>query len=238
MMRAMILAAGRGERMGQLTTQTPKPLLRVGENYLIEYVIAALRRAGISEIVINLSYLGEQIQSALGDGKRYGATIYYSVEPERLETGGGIFQALPLLGKEPFLVMSSDIITDYPLQQLPRHLGGLAHLLMVDNPAFHASGDFELQQGLITLGTDPKSKLTFGNIGVYHPKLFAGCEPGHFRLTKVLLPAITRGQVTGEHYRGIWHNVGSIDDLSIVNKRAREDSNLRPLASETNTLSN
>ena len=235
-MRAMILAAGRGERMGEITHRVPKPLLRIAGNYLIEYALFSLKRAGIHEIVINISYLGDQIKAALGDGSRYGVTIAYSEEKERLETGGGIFQALPLLGEDPFIVMSSDIVTDYPLQQFPRHLNGLAHLVMVDNPSYHARGDFGLCQGVIDINAQPT--LTFASVGIYHPALFAGCEPGHFRLTKVLHPAIAKGLVTGEHYQGTWYNVGTLEELSMADQRAREDSNLRPSASETGTLSN
>ena len=148
-MRAMILAAGRGKRMGALTQHTPKPLLKMGDNYLIEYSIANLVRAGIKNIVINISYQGEQIKTALGDGKRYGAAISYSEEAERLETGGGIFNALPLLGNEPFLVVSSDIITDYALTTLPKQPDGLAHLVLVSNPVYHPDGDFGLANGRV-----------------------------------------------------------------------------------------
>jgi len=213
MKRAMILAAGRGERMGELTAQTPKPLLRAGGRYLIDYAIQNLKQAGIKEIVINISYRAEQIKSALGDGSHYGVNIFYSEEAERLETGGGIFQALPLLGDEPFLVVSGDIITDFPLQQLPQHLDGLAHLVMVPNPAWHPHGDFGLHEGRLVLPAD--AKFTFGNIGVYHPALFANCQPGHFRLASLLNPAIEAGQVTGELYQGKWHNVGTPADLFV-----------------------
>ena len=235
-MRAMILAAGRGERMREFTAQTPKPLLRVDGRYLIEYPLENLRRAGIREVVINVSYLGEQIQAALGDGSRFGIKIIYSVEPERLEVGGGIFQALPHLGAEPFIVVSGDVITDYPLANLPQQPVGLAHLVMIDNPTFHPKGDFGLREGYVD--KDAKPTLTFANIGVYRPEVFAGCQPGHFRWSQVMMPAIQQGKVTGEHFRGTWYNVGSPEELAIANARAREDSNLRPLASETNTLSN
>ena len=136
-MRAMIFAAGRGERMRKLTELLPKPLLHVAGHYLIEYAICNLKRAGIREIVINVSYRGEQIKDALGNGERYGVNIVYSEEKERLETGGGIVQALPLLGDEPFVVMSSDIITDFPLQNLLHYSNSLAHLIMVPNPPYH-----------------------------------------------------------------------------------------------------
>ena len=237
MTRGMILAAGRGERMGDLTQSVPKPLLPVAGHYLIEYAIAQLKRAGITEIVINLSHLADKIQAALGDGSRYGVTLFYSVEQERLETGGGILNALPLLGAEPFVLLSADVICDYPLAQLPlKTLRGLAHLIVVPNPSYHPRGDFGLEDGYLNLTST--STYTFGNISVIHPDLFANAKPGHFRLTQLLLPATANQQITGELYTGQWFNIGTQEDLTKVNERAREDSNLRPLASETNTLSN
>lgn len=217
-MRAMILAAGRGERMGELTANTPKPLLQVNGHYLIDYAIASLVRAGIREIVINVSYLGDQIQAALGDGTRYGVHMQYSDEPERLEVGGGIIQALPLLGSEPFLVVSSDIVTDYPLVQLTQAKKALAHLIMVDNPAFHPTGDFGLRDGYVDANATPA--LTFASMGVYHPSLFVTDKTGHVRWSDIMLPAIKRGDVTGEHYQGIWYNVGSPQELAIANQCA------------------
>ncbi len=211
-MRGMILAAGRGERMGALTQQTPKPLLKVASQYLIQYAIASLRTAGIHEIVINISYEAQQIKTALGDGSRFGVNLVYSEESERLETGGGIVQALPLLGEQPFVVMSSDIITDYPLKNLPQHLSGLAHLVMVTNPAYHLHGDFGLQREWLTHAAKPT--LTYANFGVFHPDLFAGCNIEPFRLANLLHPAIAARQITGEHYQGKWLNIGTAQDLA------------------------
>lgn len=236
-MRGMILAAGRGERMGELTERTPKPLLRVAGHYLIEYAIASFKRAGIHEIVINVSHLGDQIQSALGNGERYGVAIVYSQEKERLEVGGGIANALPLLGDKPFITMSSDVITDFPLARLPAEPLAMAHVVMVDNPPFNPQGDFGLRDGYADKQATPT--FNYAGIAIYRPELFAGCEKGsHFRWSNIMLPAIERAQVTGEYYQGIWYNLGTPQDLALVNQRAREDSNLRPLASETNTLSN
>ena|SRR3990167_92211 len=234
-MRGMILAAGRGKRMGSLTQELPKALLPVQGRYLIEYPLRALVRAGIREIVINVCYHGDKIKQALGNGLRYGADITYSEEAEPLETGGGIFQVLSFFKNEPFLVVSSDIITDYPLANLLADIDGLAHLLMVTNPAFRLSGDFGLREGKINLQSQPRR--TFASVAAYRPELFTDCKPGKFRLTDVLLPAIAGDQVTGLHYEGLWYNIGTPEDLAEVNQRAREDSNLRPLVSETNTLS-
>jgi MurNAc alpha-1-phosphate uridylyltransferase len=213
-MYGMILAAGRGKRMGSLTSEIPKPLLQVGGRYLIEYSIDALIKAGVQTIVINVHYRGQQIKAALGNGARYGVTIAYSEETEPLETGGGIFQALPLLGKEPFIVLSSDIISDYALQNLPKEPARLAHIVLVDNPLFHSQGDFRLDgQQLYGEGSP---KLTFGNIGIYRPELFADYKAGHFRLGTVLRLAIACQQITGEHFTGQWYNIGTAEQLAEV----------------------
>lgn len=210
----MILAAGRGARMGTLTAETPKPLLKAAGHYLIEYSIFSLLKAGVREIVINVCYRAEQIKHALGDGSRYNATFHYSEEQEALETGGGIFQALPLLGNHPFIVLSSDVITNYPLQNLPAEPNALAHLVLVDNPSFHPRGDFCLQGE--TLYRAEQNQFTFGNVGVYRPELFANCQPGHFRLGDLIIKEVAASRITGEHYCGVWHNLGTPEDLNAV----------------------
>jgi len=210
-MRAMILAAGRGERMKALTDHTPKPLLKVRDKYLIEYAIDNLKEAGVTEIIINISWHAAAIRTALGDGKKYGVTLVYSEEPERLETGGGITKALPLLGQDPFIVVSADIITDYPLKKLPQQPHGVAHLVLVDNPPFHPYGDFGLNDKHVDMLTAPA--YTFANIGVYRPELFDGCQVDVFPLSKLLFPAIRKNQITGEYYKGVWYNIGTPEDL-------------------------
>ncbi len=212
-MKAMILAAGRGERMRPLTDHTPKPLLRVAGRSLIEYHILGLVQAGFCELVINHAHLGDQIEQALGDGSRYGAQIRYSAEGEALETGGGIFRALPLLGPAPFLVVNGDIWTDFPYAGLPAEPAGLAHLVLVDNPPQHPAGDFVLgETGRVSdSGT---SRLTFSGIGVYRTELFAGHVPGKFPLAPLLRDAMAQGQVSGEHYRGGWVDVGTPQRLA------------------------
>ncbi len=209
-MRGMILAAGRGQRMGALTDHTPKALLRVGQKFLIEYSIDAMIAVGIKDIVINVSYQREKIIAALGDGKKYGVHIAYSEEEEALETGGGIFQALPLLGPDPFIVLSCDVISDYALQQLTT-LSGLAHIVLVDNPDFNLSGDFNLDGGFVDCV--PPCRLTYANIGLFHPDLFAKCKLGKFRLGEVLKEYARQGLVTGEYFKGFWHNVGTPEQL-------------------------
>lgn len=213
-MRGMILAAGRGERMGPLTDALPKPLLKVGNHFLIEHAIFQCQRAGITQLVINLAYHGELIQQALGDGSRYGVNIAYSHEPERLETGGGVVKALPLLGDEPFVVLSADVISDYDLSQLPALGDAWAHLVLVPNPDFHTEGDFGLCEGRVDFSASPK--YTFGNISVLHPALFAGCEPKRFPLREVFKKAIEAQKMTGEIYQGTWYNVGNPSQLAEV----------------------
>ncbi len=212
MLKAMILAAGRGERMRPLTDHTPKPLLTVGGQRLIEYHLAALARAGVREVVINHAHLGEQIEATLGDGDCYGVSIRYSPEPAALETGGGIFRALPLLGEEPFLVVNGDVWCDYPFERLPVEPAGLAHLVLVDNPPHNPAGDFALEEGLVR--SDGPSRLTFSGIGIYRPELFAGCSAGAFPLAPLLRAAMEQGKVSGEHYRGRWVDVGTPQRLA------------------------
>jgi MurNAc alpha-1-phosphate uridylyltransferase len=216
----MILAAGRGERMRPLTDTTPKALLKVGGKCLIEYHIRHLVAAGLTEIVINHAHLGEQIERALGNGQRYGAQLRYSPEKMALETGGGIFQALPLLGKAPFLVVNGDIWCNYPFAQLRRFATGLAHLILVSNPEHNPKGDFCLvNQRVVQKGASNK---TFSGIGVYHPDLFKGCTPGRFSLIPLLIKAMQAGQVSGEIYQGQWIDVGTPERLQQLAQFARE----------------
>ena len=214
-MKAMILAAGRGERMRPYTDLTPKPLLSVGGKRLIEYHLYALAGIGITDIIINHAHLGQQIEQTLGDGRRYGVTIHYTAEGEQgLETGGGIFNALPLLGHEPFIVINGDVWTDYPLNNLPQEPDGLAHLVLVDTPDFKPEGDFVLEQGRVHEGDG--ARLTFSGIAVYRPALFAGCRAGVFPLAPLLRQAMVSGQISGEHYTGHWVDVGTPQRLQAL----------------------
>jgi MurNAc alpha-1-phosphate uridylyltransferase len=209
----MILAAGRGERMRPLTNTTPKPLLQVGGQALIEYHIAALREAGIDEIVINHAWLGEQIMQYLGDGSQYGVQIQYSDESAGvLETAGGIIKALPLLGDAPFVVVNGDIFTDYSYARLPQQPDSLAHLVMVDNPPQHPEGDFVLNEGRLLAEGAPR--LTYSGIGVYDPQLFSGCQPGVLPLAPILRTAMARGEISGEHFTGQWLDIGTPERLA------------------------
>ncbi|QQE89264.1 N-acetylmuramate alpha-1-phosphate uridylyltransferase MurU [Azotobacter chroococcum] len=220
-MKAMILAAGKGERLRPLTLHTPKPLVRAGGVPLIEYHVRALAAAGFRELVINHAWLGAQIEAYLGDGARFGVSIAYSAEGEPLETGGGIHRALPLLGEAPFLLVNGDIWTDYAFAGLRRPLAGLAHLVLVDNPAHHPEGDFRLEDGR-ACARGEQAGLTYSGIAVLDPALFAGCRPGAFKLAPLLLAAMAEGQVGGEHFRGRWVDVGTHERLAEVERLLAE----------------
>ncbi len=221
-MRAMILAAGRGERMRPLTDRTPKPLLAVAGKPMIQYHIEALAAAGIADIVINLAWLGAQLRAALGNGSQFGVRIEYSDEGDSaLETGGGVFKALPLLGKEAFVVVSGDVWTEYPLgglidERLKKFSSAdVAHFVLVPNPDFHTRGDFGLVDGRLV---DEGERYTYANIGVFRPEFFAECRPGRFPLAPLMYQWIRQGRVSGELYRGAWHNVGTPQQLQWLNR--------------------
>lgn len=216
-MKAMILAAGRGERMRPLTDHTPKPLLMLGGKMLIEYHLEKLKDANITEIVINHAWLGEKIEQALGDGSRYGLKIHYSAEGEALETAGGIVKALPLLGDSPFIVINGDIYCDYDFSALPALIPEMAHLVLVNNPAHHPEGDFVLtSENIVT--TANGDKLTFSGIGVYDPAIFKSFTAGKRALAPVLRDAMQHQLVTGEHYQGIWHDIGTPERLHEIER--------------------
>ena len=203
--------------MRPLTDNVPKPLLRIGGQTLIERHVYALARAGFSELVINYAWLGEQLEKALGDGDAYGVNIRYSPEADgSLETGGGIMNALPLLGAAAFLVVNGDIWTDFPFDSLPSQIDALAHLVMVDNPEYHPEGDFSLSEG--RLSQQGPAMLTFSGIGVYRPELFTACHPGVFPLAPVLRQAMDAGQISGTHFTGNWFDIGTPERLDTVNR--------------------
>jgi MurNAc alpha-1-phosphate uridylyltransferase len=221
-MKAMILAAGRGERMRPLTDHCPKPLLSVGGKPLIVRHIERLAAAGITDIVINHAHLGHMLEAALGNGVAFGVRIRWSPEPPgALETAGGIRQAMQFLGDAPFLVVNGDIFCDADLAPLigiaaRLHPGGdLAHLLLIDNPAHHPEGDFALKTGRVRSEEEPR--LTFSGIAAYHPALFAHLEAGHpARLAPQLRAAMDIDRVSGEHYRGRWVDVGTPERLALL----------------------
>jgi N-acetyl-alpha-D-muramate 1-phosphate uridylyltransferase len=232
-LRAMILAAGRGERMRPLTDHTPKPLLEVGGKPLIVWHIENLARAGIRELVINHAHLGAQIEQALGDGSRFGARIRYSSEGKALETAGGIAYALPLLGDEPFAVVNGDIFCDYDFARLREQAARLkfnrdtAHLVLVNNPPQHPNGDFGLADSRVS---DPRSSvlspqsstLTFSGIGIYQPSLFADIPRGSIApLAPLLRAQIALGKVGGELHQGLWVDVGTPQRLAELDSQVR-----------------
>jgi len=213
--------------MRPLTDRTPKPLLKAGGKALIEYHLQALAAAGFNEVVINLAHLGDQIQAKLGDGGRFGLNIRYSNEGERaLETGGGIFKALPLLGDDRFLVVNGDVWCDYPFRLHGLARGDRAHLVLVDNPAHHRQGDFFLDAG--RLSPTHGEKLTFSGIGYYTPSLFEDCRACAFALAPLLRRAAEFGKVSAEHYRGEWLDVGTPERLRALDARLRADAVTRP----------
>jgi len=212
-MKAMILAAGRGERMRPLTDTTPKPLIQAGKYRLIEYHLINLKKAGFSEIIINVAWLGKQIVETLGDGSDYGLSIQYSDEGDSaLETGGGIFNALPLLGNEPFVVINGDIWTDYPLSNLINlQPEGTAHLVMINNPQHNPEGDFFLHHNkLVESGEE---KATYSGIGVYTKDFFKHQQNNAFPLAPIIRADIKQQVISAELYGGAWYDIGTTDRL-------------------------
>ena len=227
-MRALILAAGLGERMRPLTDATPKPLLRAGDKPLIAWHLEKLAAIGVRDVVVNTSWLAKQFPEALGDGSRWGLRLHFSYEGTTpLETGGGMWNALPLLGEAPFIAVNGDIWTEYDYAQLPRDPDGDAHLVLVDNPAQHPRGDFGFDDGRVT--SVGENMLTFAGIGVYRPCLLddwrriigdspgAKSTPPRFQLAPLLRAAMTRGAIAGKHYRGPWTDVGTPERLAQLN---------------------
>ncbi|MEO7051077.1 MAG: N-acetylmuramate alpha-1-phosphate uridylyltransferase MurU [Rhodanobacter sp.] len=236
MRHALIFAAGRGERMRPLTDHTPKPLLPVGGKPLIAWHLERLAAAGVHYVVINTSHLAEQFPDMLGNGSRWGLRIRYAYEGTTpLETGGGMLNALPLLGPEPFLAVSGDIWCDADLATVPAEPAGLAHLLMVDNPAHHPAGDFALDAAGV-LHEKGEPRLTFSGIGMFRRELLlgwkdvVGATPGvvavapSFKLRQVLQPALARGGVTGVRHDGDWTDVGTPARLAQLNQRLHAGS--------------
>ncbi len=220
-MKAMILAAGRGERMRPLTDTVPKPLLLAGGKPLIVHLIERLRGEGFCDLVINHAHLSRQLRAALRDGRSLGVRIQYSAEPQgALDTGGGILNALPILGDSPFLVVNGDVWTDYPFHRLVKAPPHLAHLVMVDNPPHHLEGDFAVVDGQVDHRGG--SRLTFAGIGVYRQELFVGHGGGRFPLAPLLKQAAMHGQVSAEYYGGQWMDVGTPGRLKELDARLRQ----------------
>lgn len=226
-MKAMILAAGRGERMRPLTDRTPKPLLKAGGKPLVFWHLEKLASAGITDVVINTAWLGAELEAAIGTGSEWGLQVHWSPEPSGgLETAGGIIHALPLLGESPFWVINGDIWTDFDFLLLPKSLTSaagpepLGHLVLVDNPAHNVLGDFglDLNNNVITQG----AKLTFSGISVLHPKLFANYKAERLALRPLFEQAIGNGQLTGRHFKGRWTDVGTPGRLHVLNQHLQE----------------
>ncbi len=213
-MKAMILAAGRGERLRPHTDITPKPLIQVGQHRLIEYHLLNLARAGVEDVIINISWLADQIKDTLGDGRNYSITISYSDEGEEaLETAGGIINALPLLDTTPFIIINGDIWCDYDFTALAsKQLDQEAHLVLVKNPEHNTGGDFAIENGLIS--NNGKDMLTYSGIGLYSAELFAGTQPGKRALAPILRRKAEENKISGEFYNGKWIDIGTIERLA------------------------
>lgn len=233
MRHALIFAAGLGERMRPLTNHTPKPLLSAGGKPLIQWHLEKLAAIGVRYVVINTSHLAEQFPETLGDGSRWGLRIRYAYEGTTpLETGGGMLNALDLLGPEPFLVISGDVWTDADFGALPAEPAGVAHLLMVDNPVHHPAGDFALDAQGVLHDTDALPRLTYSGIGVFRRELLDGWHevvhdagaqetPPRFKLRPLLERAMSRNQLHGSHHRGAWTDVGTPQRLAELDQRLR-----------------
>ncbi len=221
-MKAMILAAGYGERLRPLTEKTPKPLLQVNGKPLIQYHVERLRASGVEEIVINTAWLGDQIEAFLGNGSRFGVSITWSREGSPLETGGGIRRALPYLGSEPFLLVNSDVWTEYPFERLVAHKlpeNMDAHLVLVPTPPFKVQGDFSLdEQGVVAYPGDDRRALTFSGISIMRPDIFAlyPSASEKFPLRRVLESSISARCVSGEVFQGAWWDIGTVDRLQLL----------------------
>lgn len=214
-MKAMILAAGRGERMRPLTDETPKPLLQVGGRALIDYHLHAIAEAGISEVVVNLAWLKDALRDHIGDGERFGLNVQYSDEgAAALETGGGIFRALALLGSDPFWIVNGDVHAEFDFSPRPLDASVLAHLVLVPNPPHNKKGDFTLADGAVRNGRP--AQFTYSGIALLRPELFAGCEDGVFPLAPLLRSAADDGRVTGELLTGRWCDVGTPERLAAL----------------------
>lgn len=217
-MKAMILAAGRGERMRPLTDTTPKPLLVVRGKPLILWHIENLSKAGVKEIIINIAHLGYQIPKIVGNGEKFGVAITYSDEQESgaLESAGGILKALPLLGKKPFIVVNADIFCEYAFD-VNFNLGDkLAHLILVNNPEHNLSGDFALENSYVL--NQAKEQYTFSGIGYYSPKIFDGLELKKSSLAPLLREKIAKREISGEVFNGLWHDIGTPQRLKEINR--------------------
>ena len=221
-MKAMVMAAGRGERLRPLTDTLPKPLAPVAGKPLILYHLEALARAGVRDVVINLSWLGDLIKTALGDGHDYGVRIHYSEEgPVPLETAGGIFKALPLLGPEPFLVVNGDVWTDIDFGGLALDDAADALIVLVPNPAHNSRGDFALDGDAVIECDSARQSYTYSGVGMYRAEFFSGCSPGKFPLLPLLKRAIAARRLYGQLHRGEWFDIGSMERLRELDSRVR-----------------
>lgn len=216
-MKAMILAAGRGERLRPITDEVPKPLVEVRGQTLLERHLEHVQNAGITDVVINIDWLGHKIVECVGAGERYGLNVTYSDETGNvLETGGGIHKALPLLGNAPFLVINADVYTDMPVPDVSLADEHLGHLVLVPTPGYRAAGDFDLEDGLVRNGAQ---RHTFSGVAIYRPEFFADCVPGRFSIAPMLRASADAGHLSGSLYDGEWADVGTPERLAALDRR-------------------
>lgn len=215
-MRAMILAAGRGERLRPLTDNLAKSLVIVQGKSLIAHHLLALAALGVKDIVINVCYRSEQVMHTLGDGSAFGVNIHYSLEETMLGVGGGVVNAKSMLGDEPFILISADIFTDFPLRKLKLSQPFLGHIVVVDNPPHHPDGDFSLNHGIISITGSPK--WNYAGIALLHPQLLRGLLPTPQGFMSLIESALAKQLISGEHYQGVWHNIGSVVELEAANQ--------------------
>lgn len=220
-MRAMILAAGRGERLRPITDDIPKALVEVGGKSVLEWHLERVSAAGIRKVVVNLGWHGRQIVERIGSGERFGLEITYSDEGDNiLETGGGIYKALPLLGADPFLVINSDIFTDMPVPDVRLKDDHLGHLVTVPKPAYLDHGDFNIEGGLIRRTAHPR--FTYAGFAIYRPELFAECRAGRFSVVPLMFAAADAGRLSGSSYEGRWADIGTPKRLAALRQRENE----------------
>ncbi len=222
-MKAMILAAGRGKRLRPITDGCPKPLIKINHKPLIGYHLEALAKAGVTDVVINVAHLKDQIMQTLKDGAQYGLNIHYSVEEQAIGTGGGIKKALSQLGSEPFILVNGDIYTDFDFSKLPSKPSRLAHLVLVPNPPYRTQGDFRLTDDLIDRYHESDPSYTYTGIALISPKLFDQCQSMAFPLPALLHQAILSNELSGEVFQGLWTDVGTIERLKSLEEMLKED---------------
>lgn len=223
-MKAMILAAGRGERLKPISDHTPKPLVTILDKPIIFYNLENLAKAGFTEVIINIHHHAEQMRQIIGNGDLFNLNIQYLHEPELLDSGGGVLNALPYLGPEHFLLLNADIYTDYPLEQLKKQTQHSGHFVLIEKPDYFAKGDFKINpENIVCMPDQLSENHIFSGLSVLHPNLFKACNKKIFNLTReVFYPAIQKQEISGELYSGFWHEIATVERLNLLNERLKK----------------